>query len=56
MPVEKPRFGLVLAAQIDDDEMQRERADREIEPAQPQRGQAEDDAEQAAGQRPPPAA
>ena len=34
-------LGLVFAAEIDDDEMQRQRADREIEPAQPQRRQAE---------------
>ena len=40
-------LGLVFAAEIDDDEMQRERADREIEPAQPQRRQAEDHAEHA---------
>ena len=38
-------LGLVFAAEIDDDEMQRQRADREIEPAQPQRRQAEHEAE-----------
>ena len=51
MPVEKPRLRFVFAAEIDHDEMQRERADREIEPAQPQRRQPEDDAEQRADQR-----
>ena len=44
-------LGLVLPAEIDHDEVQRQRADREIEPAQPQRGQAEDDAEDAADHR-----
>ena len=44
-------LGLILAAQIDDHEMQRERRDREIEPAQAQRRQPEDDAEQRAGER-----
>ena len=44
-----PRF--VFAAEIDHHEMQRERAHREIEPAQPQRRQAEDDSEQRADQR-----
>ena len=56
MPVEKPRRGLVLAAEVDHHEVQRQRADREIEPAQAQRRQAEDDAEQGADQRRPPAA
>ena len=37
---------LILAAEIDHDEMQRERGDRQIKPAQPQRRQPEDDAEQ----------
>ena len=49
-------LGLVFAAEIDDDEMQRERADREIEPAQPQRRQAEDNAEQRRRPAPQPAA
>ena len=44
-------LGFVFAAEIDDDEMQRQRADREIKPAQPQRGQAEDEAEHDAGHR-----
>ena len=42
--------GFVFAAEIDHHEVQRERAHREIEPAQAQRRQAEDDAEQCADQ------
>ena len=44
-------LGLVFAAEIDDDEVQSQRADGEIKPAQPQRGQAEDKAEHNAGHR-----
>ena len=42
---------LVFAAEIDDDEVQPERADGEIEAAQPQRRQAEHQAEEGAEQR-----
>jgi hypothetical protein len=42
---------LVLAAQIDHHEMQRQCADRQIEPAQAQRRQSEDDTEHAAHER-----
>ena len=44
-------LGLVLAAEVDDQEVQRQRADRQIQPAQPQRRQAEHDAEQRADER-----
>ena len=47
----KAALGFIFAAEIDDDEMQRQRADREIKPAQPQRWQAEDEAEHDAGHR-----
>ena len=46
IPVEKPAPGFVLAAEINHDEMQRERTHREIEAAQTQRGQPEDDSEE----------
>src|SRR6185503_15147259 len=41
----KAALGLVFAAEIDDNEMQRQCTDREIEPAQPQRRQAEHETE-----------
>ena len=43
-----PRF--VFAAEIDHHEVQRQRADREVEPAQAQRRQSEDDPEQCSDQ------
>ena len=43
-------LGLVLAAEVDDEEVQRQRAHRQIQSAQPQRRQAEHHAEQRADQ------
>src|SRR5262249_32229558 len=44
-------LGLVFAAEINDDEMQRERAYGKIETAEPERGEDENKAEDYAGKR-----
>src|SRR3974390_3696710 len=44
-------LGFVFAAEIDDDEMQGQRAHRKVKPAQTQRGQAEHEAEKHAAHR-----
>jgi hypothetical protein len=44
-------LGFIFAAEIDDDEVQRESRDRKIEPAQPQRRQPEYEAKHDAGER-----